>query len=403
MSKRLKIISCLVVVFLGVVAAFVSIAISLWVPWFLLPEAPLKVAWTPVLRSLVTSSTLLPAEVSAHLVWHAAYARGEGETLVLLPNMLGQMRLAAELANAGWQVQRLGWYVYATKGASPVTAAQVRQAGKSLVMDQLRSRQPLYPSGLLEVAHMGAENIDPLLLIVVKRGDAFRVVSTPAGSAAYAGPVVVPAFERWQVSAAGQLWQLDHKAFWNDIAWQQFGFKNTRPQMQAVLAQLPYAALVSPKQDQLAVVAEDPNQVLALAATAWVQEEERQTRLVNRAFRLPDNTIGYERVPGAAQPVFAPADAGGCQGPLEQRTTLWLCQRNGVTVLGTSEVVAQEVLRTWQQQQLAVVVGQAALTRLKSGCEQAGQGIVGGLCQLDWVTWEATVSTHTGSFRLISR
>ncbi len=401
MSKRLKIISCITVVFFGAVALFVSVAASLWVPWFLLPEARLKAAWGPALRSLVVASTLQSAEVGDHLVWHAAYARGEGETLVLLPNILGQLRLRAELMEAGWQVQRLGWYIYATKGAAPVTGTQVRQAGKSLVAAQLQSREPLYPSGLLEVAQAGTQQVEPLLLVVVKKGTVFRVASASVARGAYAGRVVVPASESWQVSAAGQLWQKGEAEVWHEVLWQQFGFKNTRPHIQALLAQLPQAALVSAESDQLALVAEDPTQQLVLAATAWVQEEERRTRLVNRAFRLPDATIGYERVPGEAQPVFGPTDSRGCQGPLERRTTLWLCQRDGVTAVGTSEAVVQQVLDGWQKQYFGLAVGQAALTRFKRGCGLLDQGIAAIVCQLDWLAWEATGDQHTGSFRLI--
>src|SRR3989344_1028274 len=86
----------------------------------------------------------------------------------------------------------------------------------------------------------------------------------------------------------------------------------------AVLAQFERATFITSGTDQAALVVSDTADQFSLAATTWVEEEDRRTRLVNRAFRLPDGTIGYERIPGEARPAWTSPDAEGCRGPFEE-------------------------------------------------------------------------------------
>lgn len=129
---------------------------------------------------------------------------------------------------------------------------------------------------------------------------------------------------------------------WDALFHQKLHFLKTKP---AIFTQLAAAdhAVVLLQGDNLALGFQPGSQDMARLLNELVQNEERYTRPLEQAFRLPDGTIGRELVPGLPGDVFRERDATGCRAPLEGKTTLWLCEREGMVILATDQSLAHQL------------------------------------------------------------
>lgn len=407
MLRRTRFLIIAGIFILATVLAAVSVLGSLWVPWSLLPAGPARIAWSRLLTPTVLGTHLLPLSVvgATEHAWQAAYTReGTGETLVVLPELTSLGTTKKLLTADGWQVQRLGLYLYASRNGSPLSRERLLVAAKGLARTLLFSRWPAYPAALGSKQAEVAGITEPLMAVAARHGREVRVVVDTGShiSAPASGVGGQPQADAVVLKAPGELWVHGGKSFW-DPAWRKiFGFRTTEPAIQETLSQFDLVAYLQ-EGDGAVLAATDPDAQFALTAATWVQDEDRRQRLVNRAFRLPDGTIGYERIPGEARPVFGDVDGAGCRGPLEERAATWICTAGERTAIGTSKDVALQGLAAVDGASVDVQLGRTILHELQTSCDNSGaqRGALSALvCQVSWVNWQVTGQHHIGVLEL---
>lgn len=393
----------LVVVGLGSSAATLA---SLWLPWHWLPPAELKVAMTRQAGVVLAQGALLPPEVASIAVssWQLAYARAPGEMLVVFPAARSSRTTRAVLTGAGWQVVRRGPYLVAARDTVLTTPGTVLPALVAWAKTATISVWPLWPT-LLAVTPPGLSAVDqPLLIVAAASPERWQVVVTDADPP---GRLAVPPpaeSDRLLLHSPGMLWRQTARAGgWDQVLARGLDFERTRPAVAAFLGQFPAVTILwrgSLAAGEAAVAVDDTTEQFVGAATAWVQEEERRGRLVSRAFRLPDGSLGYEKIPGEAAPVFTPPDRDNCRGPLEGRTTLWLCTRPGRAALGRSKGAAQQALDSGGTSTFAIQVGAPLRTLLPSVCTTPSPGVARLACQVQQLSWQGDMGQHALHFKL---
>ena len=327
---------------------------SLWFIWFLLPSsAELKVAidvTNPIVGQQLASQTTLSPELISLALEHAAkfaVARSQGQIyIVILPRDFDLFRIPAPLTEAGWKVKRLGPLLTATK--TSVSNADFRgfgTAARETLLIVKDSSQPVTPTAIFSLK----ANYLPFLSESV-RGTAVaeqRLIKAtlsiggapiesnppqPLTSTDSALNIIVP-------GNALSVIPEDLQQQWNSLLQQRLGFKRTKPNLFAYASQFDRVALRLQGSEAALSVYGNPAAFVD-TVNSWVQDEERHGRLVKQAFVLPDGTLGYERVPGPAQDVFQPAQEG-CQSSLDSPDPVWLCIRNNIATLASSEALAQ--------------------------------------------------------------
>lgn len=401
--------------------AAISLLASLWFPWHVLPPGEVKLAWTHRAAAMLPPSVPVSPEVNhvLHAAWRGVYqqqstATGLSRALLVLPAWRYQRATPAALAAAGWQVGRIGPYIHATRGDHGAGLLNPRSVLRATLAALITSRWPMYPGIIFEAASVQSVVSQPLAAVATPSGTTWRVVvdqsiAQPSPGLRPAGqPTVASNVPRRQPSqselaaivvvAPGSLWKSMPETLWDDILRPRLHFTRTRPPFVHTLATLPQATVLLSTQDQgsdVAITGEDPTGQFALAATTWLQEEERRSRLVNRAFRLPDGTQGYERVLGEALPVLSPPDEAGCRGPEGARTTLWLCQQGKRTTLATDRDLALRALAYTAPAPLTIHVTAAGLLSLQKNCPAAtvAEQL---LCTVRAISWQGSETFHVG-------
>lgn len=382
-------------------------------PWHLVPAGEIKLAWTQSAFATLAPSAPLPPELHyvAQTAWRGVYQQqrtstGGSRTLLVLPSFRYQRATPAILAAAGWQVRRLGPYIHATDGGQSAGLLPPRAFGRASIATLVTSRWPLYPANILEVAPSVSGITTPLAAVATQSGDTWRVVvdqrlAAPAirqarNSQEQPSPADQPAMV---VGAPGSLWGNMPETLWDELLHPGLHFTRTQPPLERMLATLPHATVVLATTDpggSVAIAAEDPTGQFALAATTWLQEEERRGRLVNRAFRLPDGALAYEKIPGEALPVLSSPDEAGCRAPLPERTTLWLCQQGTTrTALATDRALALYALTHVSAAPLTIEISPIGMRSLQQNCP-APDIVSQVLCRVRAITWQGSEAFHTG-------
>lgn len=391
----------------------ISLLSSLWVPWHLVPAGKIKLAWTQSVFATLAPSAPLPPELRhvAQAAWRGVYQQqrtlaGSSRTLLVLPRFRYQRATPAILAAAGWQVRRLGPYIHATDDDHLSRLVTPRVAARAIATTFVTSRWPLYPASILEVAPSVSGITTPLAAVATQSGDTWRVVvdqslAAPAirqtrNSQEQPSPADQPAMV---VGAPGSLWGNMPETLWDELLHPGLHFTRTQPPIERMLATLPHATVVLATADpdgSMAIVVEDPTGQFALAATTWLQEEERRGRLVNRAFRLPDGALAYEKIPGEALPVLSSPDEVGCRGPLPERTTLWLCQQGARTALATDHALALYALTHVSAAPLTIEISPMGMRSLQQNCPTPDDIVSQVLCRVRAIKWQGSEAFHIG-------
>lgn len=400
---RFTLIACLLA--LLCVSLVGWLASSIWVVWHLVPTATWKVAATAEGVAALPASLPFPeaVRVAAAQSWRIAYIPVPQPTLVLLPSLLNQRQLPRELAALGWQVQRFGPYVVASEvaPAAPVSGRHVGHALQNAVVTLLTSRWPMLPAVIVQRNQPLAGLSHPFFAVASGNQSEFHLAISPSETTPpLAAPrLTTPSSDTLQISAPGDFWSRFLPEQWNALLWREFGFIRTRPAMSQVLGTFPQATVFK-QGDSVALVAYGAGEQFNVTVNSWVQEEDRRGRLVSQVFRLPDGTLGYEKVPGEALAVFSPPDAQGCRTGLEQRTSLWLCQGADQSVVATAKEAALTALAYPRPTGLTVAAGKGAMQELQRSCAVAPTAFDLVLCRLDWVHWQGTPEYQVGSFAI---
>ncbi|MEX1997660.1 MAG: hypothetical protein WEA04_03215 [Candidatus Andersenbacteria bacterium] len=356
---------------------------SLWLTWALLPaspaggpagrqadgQAPARIQAALDIgrldnRLLTQLMPYIPGELqelvpaSTKLSW-ADY--GGEQVVVLIPRLTQQLTIAEYLEREGWEVTRFGLALRLHRPASAVKAIRLPtlpEAGQDYISRLVASRWPTMPAAVVViepgspaaggpavipslsqsltlVARAHQQDVHLLFLSGQEEIHHGRLASVPTVDTAVV-ELTVPGAWLARVPPALQ-------TKWNELIRHKLGLTLTRPNILAELATASWATVQFAGDDIVLGVKSDPG-AFKDRITAILQEEERRSRLATKPFRLPDGTIGYEKVPGEARPIFHPTANDNCYMPTIDRPRLWLCHSSEWATVGSSEVQARQVL-----------------------------------------------------------
>lgn len=360
-----------------------------WFLWHLLPSAPQRgVLVMPHLTDAplaAMAAAVVPPAVREHIpaALYLGWAQdGQNLQLVTVPRPQAYQSLPRTLTAAGWQVRRIGPLLLATQG-------EARWRPLSLVAtDYIRSLTisswPVFPAAIIHTQDSFHGMTSPLAVVMTRRGTKVRIIAAAdlsEGSRREVVPVAVPP-DHVVITVPGELLAALPTEVHEDLNRQlrlALGFTLTRPDILAHLATYDAASLaLRPSGEALATLGvRGDADTFTDTVTSWIQEEERRTRLTTRAFRLPDGTLGYEKIPGEVLPVVTYAPSDQCWHPVEGRSTLWLCAQDGSVGVGMSQALAREGAAAATVPTTSITLGERALAHLQErlSCEDQSADI----------------------------
>jgi len=373
-----KVISVLA---LGVVAAFlitlVVAHLSIWFLWELLPPAgggqpgTIQIAINQkyltasfFIHHLTTTSlapTLTPL-ASASLF--AISQTPASTTLVAVPDnpflFREQRSLTKQLHEAGFRTERLGLLTIAQQGngdePADIVHASLRQAARQTARRLLSSALPARPL-LIASADAGVIPFldNSLTVIGTAKGNDVQLVTTEQTINFHTTDLVAPPLpkdaDELKLALPSHVLATIPDALnrmWNNALLDRFGFTNTQPDIMDHLAQYDSLAIQLTKND-VTIALVGHQELFISTAKTWLQAEEAYTRQRQRAFRLPDGTLGYEQVPGEIREVFSNSVDANCRHeayplPADMKH-FWLCAKDNQVVLSSNYATAQAAIQ----------------------------------------------------------
>ncbi|PIT98084.1 MAG: hypothetical protein COT71_02660 [Candidatus Andersenbacteria bacterium CG10_big_fil_rev_8_21_14_0_10_54_11] len=379
---------------------------SLWNVWEIVPSGELTVAVNLSLPAvgliLDPAAAHLPEEAAAVQAYaaRASLSRQEGgaETLVIVPHLFSlnpPQSFTEALTARGWQLGRRGQLIYAVRGGGKAPA-DVLAAARAALRRFISAAYPKRPL-LLAAAAPGRllpSLNQPLAAVAAyhRAGEQVIVTAAVAPSLSAALWTHHGQSDDWTDDTAAEAGRLTVsipgpviaelpaaiQQQWQQLLTENLGLGETKEPLIPSFTQLQQLRLELMETGAAVTVWGNPDQ-FTQRITAILQAQDARRRPVTHSFRLPDGTLGYEKLPGPLQPVFTDTpDSDGCSAPLPDRSPLWLCRQEDGVALAGSKDQAQAALQPsagrWQASingSYASLIGIPKITSIKAGGEDS--------------------------------
>lgn len=356
---------------------------SVWLLWHLLPQGD-EVRIAAESRFMPTAG--FPSELASHLFMTNTVARsqtGDDVTVLVVPRLQYYFSLPNVLQEQGFRVERLGLALRAHKqngeGAPARVVPTLPRALQKVAGTFFSARWPLNPVLLAEIK---AETLPALPTGIFSIGTSYgnHVRLLTAQGAAETFVTSSSTLSLPHVDASGLTISLPSEIlkelpvslqeYWAQQLHTKLAFNATKPDIFKEARRFRQIGLYI-HNEEAAIATSGNSTLFEQLARTWAQDEERQGRLERQPFRLPDGTLGYERIPGKPDQVFEMTNKGGCFAPLAGKTALWICKEGDRATLATSEKTAR-LLLTQEEKGLVVGIGSMHTKNIleHAGCKE---------------------------------
>lgn len=381
-------LTLLVLVFISCLVAL-KIHLSPWYLWSLAPagESQVLVNVAGETKAIIDSQLAKTPLAAAQPLFRSTHRlvaswSDNTTTLILLPKHplwpASRQALENQLQNQGWRTRQYGLLLIAYQGAGDYQPPSIVHTITNTI---LALRNETNPASPLLIATIAAKH--NVISHEALKINAYRhpehteqsvIIISPSDStlektrSTETEETPQIAHDQISLSVAGALLRsvpTDLKTSWDAKIIENFGFKKVKA---AISSEIETAAksMLYLTASEAGIATQEAPASLAAHLTHFLQQEEAYQRPVAQAFKLPDGTIGYERVPGQLKDVYETiADERGCHKPLEERTTLWFCQQDNRLALATSRELAVQLLETIRQDKWHVAIGASRLQALE--------------------------------------
>jgi len=383
-----------IVTILGLLVIFVAIVVathlSMWFIWELIPSEQQRYAINNALlpeNKIFEAAPHHPIQSIQPLIKNTRrFALSVGKdnfVFVSLPRnpfiLQQQKALRQALDNQGLNTQRLGLLLISAHNEQLPTISfkSIFQALSHAWLDQFKYRftphplligyiqpssTPLIDDPLFfisKINHQARENKTTITTYVAENYNGLKGISKIKPPTPDRGEDTLRLFINGQI-----LGNLPHslKNTWTSAIYRQFNFTNTSPDIINKLTSYNQVELVlSP--DSLTISTKHPDNDFSEYFKGIVQAEEAYSRPDQQAFKLPDGTLGYEKVPGPARSVFSITDIqeAACQhaswpaSPATDRSTppsnepgyqhIWICTNEDLVTISNNESTAVKTVK----------------------------------------------------------
>jgi hypothetical protein len=362
-----------------VVVLILWVQTSLWLVWELVePTKGTAIAatadWLEV--EIVARQPILTPGVeqvrdylaqSRHLAW--SQDDEEVVRLAILPKLTQQISLELKLEQEGWVVERRGLVLQAHLRSSS-SGGQARQES-NWQQSHLRALRNISRPRMLgkkgEINWVAYKTGQQEVQVAIKmEGQPASPAGRPEGSFKQLEASEVGDREML-VQAPGQVWQ-QVPAKWRELVEGEIAsrldFVYTKPNFLAAFARAAQAWLWLSGEEKVVVGIKDPLNAEAWRRQAeeWLQEEERRERSETQAFRLPDGTLGWEKIPGEAK------ELSPLNNHCQQIKSWYLCEQAEKGVLSNDRELALSQL-SQEKSEVEVRIGGEWLKKEGIGLE----------------------------------
>jgi hypothetical protein len=332
--------------------------LSLWFLWHLLPEGNIKIAVNssqPGSQMVTESLSLSPLDGNTTKLLNNtkrySYAQtNEHSSIALVPKnpflFKDRNLLIDELRKQNWHTINFGLVIVGTNQDSTLSLPPLRSI---IVSTYGKLISPQHPYKPIVIAQSIDGSIPPLsgdtalVGVVANQSREVKAIIAPNlnnfPNFSISGPSLPSQSDYIAVNIPGSVIQSVSAQFsneWNKVIYSKFGFSATKPSVISYLAVQQTASITITDEKAALAVIGDPAS-LKNTFHQWMQHEEAYSRPQKHAFRLPDNTIGFELIKGDLQPVLSEPDPSGCLAPTSDAIQLWLCQNDKGVSLATTQ------------------------------------------------------------------
>jgi len=262
-------------------------------------------------------------------------ALSQERSLAILPTWRGQIWLKEVLANEGWQVERRGLVLVATKDES--------LPGWRQVFGQMLTARKVAGGSWSPVAAGRHAETD---WVAKRKGEDLEVLIN--GGIAEEGDKVDEVY----LELPGEVLRAMPESLletWDKWFIDKIGFVKTDPAILSSLVGFD-SLMIKGQGDTLLIGAESETGKFFDLVEIWLAEEERRNRIETKGFRLPDGTIGFEKVPGERlKEVFQVMGPGECWQSLISDYPWRLCKDGNRAILSMDKSFVAEPV-SWPEE-----------------------------------------------------
>lgn len=376
-----KIIGALaLIVIITILLALLSIHLSLWFLWELLPPdgAAIQLAVNQrhpaasTLTDQLAATQLAPALKPLKNARRFALSQTHNSTTVIAVSdkpflFRSQRALSEQLKATGFHTQRLGLLVIAQKSSSTestlIVPTKIGQAAHQTTRRLFSSTLPSTPFLIAELDAGTTPFFDNALTILgTAKGRDVKLIAAEQTINFHSLPHTTPPLpnnvDELSMTLPSHILatlpdSLHHN--WNSALIQRLSFFNTRPDIIAHLARYNSPVIIKLNNSHATIAVAGSNEQFTSAIHSWFQNEEAYSRQRQQAFRLPDGTLGYELAPGEIREVFTNLVDSNCRqeswprlagagGPAHNQAMqhLWLCTKGNQIAFGSDQSATKE-------------------------------------------------------------
>ncbi len=414
---RLKIrVLLLVIIPIVLLGGSLSIVFLPWATWYVLdPNATYRIFFTPKSIPEVMknhSAQLLPGineTIIQYSQFVAIYSEGQSLIYIINPTLTGQILLPKITRQQGLNVQRLGPLLQiSSSDNNPVlltSSLLIKSYAKAIYHVPL-DHLSFYPDLVANIPGNELNYSSNVNLTGDFQEHALNFyISSEKLSFTKTLNNTENNNEDLRIAIQSELLEYIPKELQdnlNQIIKEDLNFSYTQPNFINSLSDAEaFGVLYSPdKGFSLIYDGDQPEEFVQIAET-WIQDEERYSRPTKRGFKTPDGILGYEIVPGEAEPVFH-GWLSNCREPIDGKTNVWLCRQGNKVSLGSNESATRSALDLpVSDESWLIDIPQSILTQLhqSQACQGSADLITDALCQ----TNDLLIKYDNGSLQISTK
>lgn len=281
-------------------------------------------------------------------IYRMTYSKSSsGEYVSIIPRLRSQFQTATALRASGWEPVRVGWTIFAVRGGKvrPSVWRGIKEEAKMALLHQL----PVSPVFFFR----SAQQESPLLAVHAskERGGVRGVISIDSQEFTPLSPATFNERYSYQKELIVSLPSNVFRSINNDFLItlekalaQKFQFEKTTPSPISWIPEGEQLYLIA-NSEHVAIGVLQNGAIVGTRVLASMEKEQGHRHPRRKAFPLPDRSIGYEYVPGAANLRFMPGQgAADCLPSEGYDETLFLCGKKDGAIVASSEDMGKRLL-----------------------------------------------------------
>lgn len=306
------------------------------------------------------------------------------QQVVLVPQISQRRLILQVLSQSGWQLHDWGVMIQACQGQCVI---DIQTSLRYLLRIALLEFAPWHP---VVIAEVNSNSTRQLAIGVIKQGELrfiegldWKILSERSGTQ-----------ENIKIGSLDAAMPGDNftylpdeiKVSLNQYLLAKMGFRLYSAKIIEHISQYDQASIMIDKLNAGIGVRGSPG-AFEDVVKDWITLEDITGRPINKAFRLPDGSLGHEKVPGQAEAVWKPY-SGICREPMPGKMSLWFCMKDDRAAVATDKKMAENFINNNTSNSIYVFANREIMScekkssvwcRIESLSVRGSEGRIGGI------------------------